>query len=65
MPERPELLVGQDPTHYMIETSMGRYEGKILYQDDVIIKLRVSDFKLVKILKTNISKIQILSSVAA
>ena len=65
IPERRELLKGQDPTLYLIETSMGRYEGKIIYQDDVIIKLCVGDFKLVKILKTNINKIQIVGSAIA
>lgn len=48
-----------DPTLYQIKTNQHEYAGKILFQDNVIIKLKVDEMKVVKILKENILKITI------
>lgn len=48
-----------DPTFYQIKTNQHEYAGKILFQDNVIIKLKVDEMKVVKILKENILKITI------
>ena len=48
-----------DPTLYQIKTSQHEYAGKILFQDNMIIKLKVDEMKVVKILKENILKITI------
>jgi hypothetical protein len=49
----------EDPTFYQIKTSQHEYAGKILFQDNMIIKLKVDEMKVVKILKENILKITI------
>lgn len=49
----------EDPTFYRIKTNQHEYAGKILFQDNVIIKLKVDEAKVVKILKENILKISI------
>jgi hypothetical protein len=56
---RRELVAIEDPTFYLIKTNQHEYEGKILFQDNVIIKLKVDETKVVKILKENILKIRI------
>jgi hypothetical protein len=49
----------EDPTLYQIKTNQHEYAGKILFQDNMIIKLKVDEMKVVKILKENIRKITI------
>ena len=49
----------EDPTFYQIKTNQHEYAGKILFQDNMIIKLKVNEMKVVKILKENILKITI------
>jgi len=58
-PERPVI---EDPTVYHIETVQRKYCGKIIYQDDMMIKLKVAKPKAVKILKTNIERITIVQT---
>jgi hypothetical protein len=57
-----ETLTSQllDPTEYLIVTQRQTYCGKIIFQDDIIIKFRTEDLKPVKILKWNIKQISIL-----
>lgn len=54
-----EASVPEDPTLYQIITNQHQYAGKILFQDAVIIKLKIGEMKVVKILKENILKISI------
>jgi hypothetical protein len=54
---RPEIPLPQDSSIYKIETSAGKYCGRILYQDDVTIRMACAKSKSVKILKSNILKI--------
>jgi hypothetical protein len=56
---RPEIPLPQDSSVYKIETSNGKYCGRIIYQDDVTIRLRCSKHKPVKILKENIFHISL------
>lgn len=49
----------EDPTFYQVETNQHEYAGKILFQDSMVIKLKINDIKVVKILKENIRKITI------
>lgn len=56
--DKPAIRPVEDPTVYYVETSIGNYCGRILYQDDVAIKLRITKPKPVKILKSNIAKIR-------
>jgi hypothetical protein len=55
-----------DPSLYEIKTVRNNYIGTIAFQDDYIIKLMPADgsSRPVKILKENITNIQILKSVA-
>jgi hypothetical protein len=54
-----ETHVPEDPTLYQVITNQHQYAGKILFQDGVIIKLKIDEMKVVKILKENIRKISI------
>jgi hypothetical protein len=54
---QPAAVLPQDSSVYKIETSTGRYCGRILYQDDVVLRLACTKSKPVKILKSNILKI--------
>lgn len=54
-----EPVAIEDPTLYQIKTNQHVYAGKILFQDNMIIKLKVDEMKVVKILKENILKITI------
>jgi hypothetical protein len=55
-----------DPSLYEIKTLRNNYIGTIAFQDDYMIKLMPADgsSRPVKILKQNITSIQILKSVA-
>jgi hypothetical protein len=53
-----DVYIPEDPTLYQVTTNQHEYAGKILFQDAVIIKLRIGE-KVVKILKENIRKISI------
>jgi hypothetical protein len=46
-----------DPTIYSIKTMTRKYCGRILYQDNVVIKFKTGSRKAVKILKANIEQI--------
>jgi hypothetical protein len=54
----PELRAMEDPTVYQIETLKDKYEGTILYQDDIVIKFNCNKASAVKILKSNTSVLQ-------
>ena len=47
----------EDPTIYQVETTSGKYCGKIVYQDDVMMMLKIAKPKAIKILKTNIQRV--------
>lgn len=47
----------EDPTIYQVKTSIGNYCGKIVYQDDVMMMLKIAKPKAIKILKSNIERI--------
>lgn len=55
-----------DPSLYEIKTLRNNYIGTIAFQDDYLIKFKLADgsSRPVKILKDNITSIQILKSVA-
>jgi len=57
--EEPRIQAALDPTDYCIETIDHKYNGKIIYQDDVVINFKVPQSKFVKILKKNIRRITI------
>lgn len=57
-----EQTARTDNTVYQIETSVGKYCGRIIYQDDVCMRLRCAKSKPVKILKVNIARITIVKS---
>ena len=61
-PETPAVI---DPTVYCVETAARNYCGVIIYQDDVVIKIKGFKPKPVKILKTNIERITIMKTEAA
>ena len=63
--DKPKMTPMEDPTVYRIETSMKKYCGKIIYQDDMMIKLKTSRAKAVKILKPNIDRITIVQTETA
>ncbi len=46
-----------DPTVYRIETATNKYCGRIIYQNDMMLKLKISKPKAIKILKSNIERI--------
>jgi F420-dependent methylenetetrahydromethanopterin dehydrogenase len=60
-----EAMVMPDPTQYQMETTTNTYIGYIIFQDDVMIKFRTTDLKPVKILKRNIIKVTMLSSLGS
>lgn len=61
--ETTEPLI--DPTDYIIVTHRQTYCGKIISQNDVIIKFKTQELKPVKILKRNIKQISILKQAYA
>ena len=56
--------VFQDPTLYSIRTKTQVYRGNIAFQNDIFMKvaLAAENHKVVKILKENIEKVEILNS---
>jgi hypothetical protein len=54
----PEVMA--DPTVYCVETHQHTYCGRIIFQDDVQLKLQTEENKSVKILKENIRRVQVL-----
>lgn len=52
-----------DPTLYLIQTQSQCYTGKIAFQNDTFMKveLKTQSPKVVKILKVNIKKVEILN----
>jgi hypothetical protein len=59
-PEMPANIQVQDPTNYLIVTQRKTYCGKIIFQDETMIKFRTEELKPIKILKRNIKQISIL-----
>ena len=56
-----DVSLTPDPTLYQVETSNNIYSGYIIFQDDVMIKFRTTSLKPVKILKSNIVRITVMS----
>lgn len=63
--KREEIILPSDSTLYDIETNKGKYHGRIIYQDDVVIRLLTSTPKPVKILKSNIGRLSVSHSEVA
>lgn len=59
------LNIPSDSTIYLVETIARKYCGRIIYQDDVVIKLKMAKPKVVKILKSNIEQITVVRSEVA
>jgi hypothetical protein len=54
--------IATDPTMYQVETTNSKvYNGYIIYQNDVMMKFRTTSLKPVKILKSNIVRVTIMS----
>lgn len=51
-----------DPTVYSIETMQRIYYGRIVFQDDIQLKLQTVENKAIKILKENIRCIKVMQS---
>jgi hypothetical protein len=56
-----EIPYVADSTVYRIKTNASEYSGKIIYQNDVVIKFDTGS-KPIKILKANIANISIISA---
>lgn len=56
------MEVHADPTLYCIHTKTQRYKGNIAFQNDTFMKVSLAEErqKVVKILKENIQKVEIL-----
>ena len=52
----------EDPTIYQVKTTLGNYCGKIIYQDDMMMMLKIAKPKAIKILKTNIERISMVQT---
>ena len=52
----------EDPTIYQVKTTLGNYCGKIIYQDDIMMMLKIAKPKAIKILKTNIEMISMVKT---
>jgi hypothetical protein len=57
--KQPSLVMIDDPTVYQIKTYTNTYCGRIMYQDDVVIRFQNNEGRSVKILKQNITLISI------
>lgn len=53
--------IATDPTMYQVETTNNIYSGYIIFQDDVMIKFRTTSLKPIKILKSNIIRVTVMS----
>jgi hypothetical protein len=62
--QTPKSTAMVDNTVYQVETNSRKYCGRIIYQDDQVIRLRGARYRSVKIIKSNIEKISIVSSEA-
>lgn len=57
-----EISIATDPTMYQVETSNQKlYSGYIICQDDVMIKFRTTSLKPIKILKSNIVRVTVMT----
>lgn len=56
-PEKIEPIL--DMTIYQIITNMHEYQGQIIIQDEVMLKLKDGNKKIIKVLKSNINQINI------
>lgn len=52
----------EDPTIYQVETTSGKYCGKIVYQDDIMMMLKIAKPKAIKILKANIHRVSMVKT---
>jgi hypothetical protein len=61
---KEQMEVQSDPTLYRIHTKTQRYTGNIAFQNDTFMKVSLTEEKqkVVKILKENIQKVEILNS---
>jgi len=57
-----DIAMVADPTMYQVETTNNKvYSGYIIFQDDVMIKFRTTSLKPVKILKSNIVRVTVMT----
>jgi len=57
-----DASISTDPTMYQVETTNNKvYSGYIIFQDDVMIKFRTTSLKPIKILKSNIVRVTIMT----
>lgn len=52
-----------DTTVYRIDTQTNSYLGQIFFQDDIQIKVKVEDKRVIKILKQNIQRVTVVKPV--
>ena len=52
-------IIAIDPTIYRIDTNTHSYIGQILFQNDILIKVKTEGPRVVKILKQNIQRVVI------
>ena len=56
------ISISADPTMYQVETTNNKvYSGYIIHQNDVMMKFRTTSLKPIKILKSNIVRVTIMS----
>lgn len=56
------IAIAADPTMYQVETANNKvYNGYIIHQDDIMMKFRTTSLKPIKILKSNIVRVTIMS----
>jgi hypothetical protein len=57
-----DISIATDPTMYQVETTNHKlYSGYIIFQDDVMIKFRTTSLKPIKILKSNIVRVTVMT----
>jgi hypothetical protein len=60
------IAISADPTMYQVETTNNKvYSGYIIHQDDVMMKFRTTSLKPIKILKSNIVRVTIMSRLSS
>ena len=55
----PQELISADTTVYKVKTSTGIYCGQIIFQDEIRVKIKTDGPRIVKVLKQNIQRIEI------
>ena len=57
-----DISIATDPTMYQVETTNHNvYSGYIIFQDEVMIKFRTTSLKPIKILKSNIVRVTVIT----